>query len=242
MILEDDESVRLKPSFQLNAVEAAELDTIHNPFHAFSPQQPHTLVNSTSQGWDFDPNEPPEPLSWDELNRIIHLKLARGVCIGALNAAKDIVDQQTINLNEIDEELSFFQYGRQYKGQGGTYNHKNASHNNNDSGTNQSHQSNNANVPSFMNEYLPMPEAGSPREDDQPGARRCTVGKPRGIVMQRGTRYYDIGRCDKHSDKTVFLDNLKSQLEGEKGYMLNEHAWKCSGVGTRRPLTETRHR
>lgn len=70
----------------------------------------------------------------------------------------------------------------------------------------------------------------------------CSVCRPTGIRLQPGTQRYRIGRCKKDSNKrrSVFVDNVKMQLDGEDGFKVYQHAWKYSEVATKKPLIEAR--
>lgn len=137
-------------------------------------------------------------------------------------------------------QLERAQYGRrQQKGQGGDYNRKNNTHDNGNSGTGQGRQEqpDDTKVPDFMREYVSgRPEAEEPPANEEPGVKRCSIGRPVGKKLERGTIYYHMRRCDKHLNKSVFDGNMKMQIEAQKSYKLVEHAWKCSGEATLRPL------
>lgn len=162
--------------------------------------------------------------------------------------AKD--HQETIalekaHLQRLALELEDAQTSCEHRSQGGNYNRKNSSHNNRDSTSSQQQQPDKTKVPDFMKEYLSgRPEAAEPPAGEEPDVKRCSVGRPIGKKLEKGTIYYQIGRCDKHSNKTVFKDNMNMQVEGQDGYRLVEHAWKCSGQATLRPLEtqEVQHR
>lgn len=55
-----------------------------------------------------------------------------------------------------------------------------------------------------------------------------------GKVLKPNEPYYHLGKCDKHHDKSVFETNMQVQRNTEGGYRMREHAWKCSGEGTKR--------
>ncbi|KAH6643932.1 hypothetical protein C7974DRAFT_407641 [Boeremia exigua] len=170
---------------------------------------------------------------------IARLARARSACYGVLQSALQDMQHQYAALAEIESELNLLQYGRAPQGQGGDWSCKTSG----GSDTVMPSAAGTApdNVPAFMEEYLPAPERLQ-QPGDEPGMKRCVVGRPVGKVLRVGERFYGIGRCDKHHDKDVFKDNMQIHRSNEGDYKLNEHAWKCTGQATRGPMRKPAHR
>jgi len=167
-----------------------------------------------------------------DLERATQLIRARRKCHATLV-------ETSAHLVEIESELSSMQRGRRPRRQGGNWSHRRQADSSDTANTSQPTDAagsgrGKANAPPFLSVFLPAPSPLPSPPNDPPGTKRCMVGRPMGKVLKPNEPYYHLGKCDKHHDKSVFETNMQVQRNTEGGYRMREHAWKCSGEGTKR--------
>jgi hypothetical protein len=215
--------------YQLNADLAQEIDT----------SQLHEALSSVSQGnsvtgpWPYN-----YMLGQNRLGRIPVIKAAQNHPARRLRVYRERADihlattqdyqewaeLESSRFHQVEGELGGTQLGRPHKSHGGNYIRK-SRHGNSGSSSSQDQQLSNTGVPHFMKDYEPAPDADPPQEDDRPDVRRCTVGRPRGAVLRKGTYCYNVRLCDKHLSEGLFRENMDIHRSNQE----RTHAWRCSG-------------
>ncbi|KAJ8117134.1 hypothetical protein OPT61_g1605 [Boeremia exigua] len=167
------------PPAPFSTTEYIELDT-NNPGYTSLQTEPNSTTIQPTPLPTLLPSQHhaiphPKPWNLDDLARTVHLTQARKLCKRLLGAAQEEAIFQAKNIAHIDQELYGLRYGEQRGGPRRRYDcetNAGVSRTAPVSGSGDAGADVNANVPSFMMEYLPAPERGG-APDDEPGTRRC---------------------------------------------------------------------